>query len=166
MTTNEPIIHQFFNGLSKADVLSVVSCYDTNIKFRDPIFGLLTGKDVTAMWSMLLENNKENIKIEIVNSKSDAYLGTAQWIASYTFKPSNKTIVNHITTHFHFKEGLIIKQTDDFDIWKWSRQALGCKGFLFGWTGYMQQKIHEKAIQSLQKYKKSISDTPYSNSRI
>jgi hypothetical protein len=46
-------------------------------------------------------------------------------------------------SQFHFKEGLIIKQTDSFDIWKWAKQAFGI-GLLFGWTD-MQNKIQEKS---------------------
>lgn len=30
---------------------------------------------------------------------------------------------------------MIIKTTDDFDIWKWSKKAFGTTGYLLGWTG-------------------------------
>jgi hypothetical protein len=61
-------------------------------------------------------------------------------------------VINIIQAHFHFQDGLIIKHTDDFDVWKWSKQALGIKEFYL-LTGYMQKKIHEKAISSLTRYK-------------
>jgi hypothetical protein len=64
-------------------------------------------------------------------------------------------VVNVITSQFHFQDGLIIKHIDDFDIWKWSKQALGITGFLFGWTGFLQTKIQEKAILSLKKYQEN-----------
>jgi hypothetical protein len=47
------------------------------------------------------------------------------------------------------------RHTDDFDIWKWSKQALGLTGYLFGWTGFMQNKIHRNALRSLKKYQKT-----------
>jgi hypothetical protein len=30
------------------------------------------------------------------------------------------------------KEGLIIEHRDHFELWRWSRQALGLKGLLLG----------------------------------
>ena len=61
-------------------------------------------------------------------------------------------MVNHISAEFQFKEGLIYKHSDNFNVWKWSQQALGWKGLLLGWTGFFQQKIQEKALYSLKKY--------------
>jgi predicted negative regulator of RcsB-dependent stress response len=66
-------------------------------------------------------------------------------------------VINRIRAEFFFKDGLIIRHTDDFDIWKWSKQALGT-GHLLGWTGYMQKKINENALHS-QKYQKLLHDT-------
>jgi hypothetical protein len=50
---------------------------------------------------------------------------------------------------------LIIKHTDDFDIWNWSKQAFGFTGQLLGWTGFFQKKIQQQALASLQKYKET-----------
>jgi hypothetical protein len=30
------------------------------------------------------------------------------------------------------------KHTDDFDIWKWSKQAFSFTGYLLGWTGFQE----------------------------
>jgi hypothetical protein len=102
------------------------------------------------MWKMLIDSNEAG-KIDTSNIKADDY------IISPLDRPiaSAKLIerINIIQAHFHFQDGLIIKHTDDFDVWKWSKQALGIKGVLFYWTGYMQKKIHEKAISSLTRYK-------------
>jgi hypothetical protein len=73
-------------------------------------------------------------------------------IASYNFSKKQRPVVNRISAQFYFQDGLIIRHTDDFDIWKWSKQALGLTGYLFGWTGFMQNKIHTNAILSLRKY--------------
>jgi hypothetical protein len=32
-----------------------------------------------------------------------------------------------------------MKHTDDFDIWKWSKQALGIPGHLLGWTTVVKE---------------------------
>jgi hypothetical protein len=75
-------------------------------------------------------------------------------VASYNFSKKKGQLL--IASAFYFQDGLIIRHTDDFDIWKWSKQALGLTGYLFGWTGFMQNKIHTN-ILSLRKYQKTNS---------
>jgi hypothetical protein len=67
-------------------------------------------------------------------------------------------VINRIRAEFFFKDGLIMKHTDDFDIWK-SKQALGIPGHLLGWTGYMQKKINENALHSQKSIKILLHDT-------
>lgn len=155
MTANEKTLVKFYGAFANADACTMKECYHPDIAFRDPIFGLVEGNNVSQMWKMLIESSKGAVKIDTSYIKADEYIGSAQWTASYSFSKTNRKVINVIQAHFHFQDGLIIKHMDDFDVWKWSKQALGLKGVLFGWTGYMQKKIQEKAILSLKKYKES-----------
>lgn len=153
MTVNENTIAKFYTAFANADATKMCECYHPNVQFRDPIFGLLKGKEVCQMWKMLIEKSKGNLKIDFSDIKADNYTGSTQWIASYRFSKTNKKVINNIHAEFQFQDGLIIKHTDIFDIWKWASQALGWKGFLMGWTGFLQKKIHEQAHQSLKAFK-------------
>jgi ketosteroid isomerase-like protein len=153
MTANENTIHKFYTAFANADATKMCECYHPNVQFSDPAFGILKGKEVCKMWEMLIERGKGNLKIELSEVKATEYLGSARWIASYRFSKTNRKVVNTIAAKFHFQEGLIIKHIDDFDIWKWAKQALGFKGFLLGWTGFMQKKIQEQARRSLKLYR-------------
>ena len=153
MTQNENTLIKFYTALANADAASMCECYHADIKFRDPVFGLLKGVDVCQMWKMLIERSNGNLKIEFSDIKADQYLGSARWIATYNFSKTNRKVINVIKSEFHFQDGLIIKHTDNFDIWKWSKQAFGILGYLFGWTGYFQKKMQERALLSLKKYK-------------
>ncbi|MFV5687934.1 nuclear transport factor 2 family protein [Flavobacterium sp. ZT3R25] len=155
MTPNEKTLIKFYTAFNNGDVSTMCDCYHPKIKFRDPIFDLLKENDVCQMWKMLIEKGKGNTKIKFSDIKADQYIGSVRWIATYKFSKTNRTVVNEIQAQFQFKDGLIIKHTDDFDIWKWSKQAFGIKGYLFGWTGYFQKKIHHQALLSLKKYKKT-----------
>ncbi|RVT75353.1 nuclear transport factor 2 family protein [Flavobacterium sufflavum] len=156
MTPSEKIIHQLYTSIANGAISEMESCYSPNVKFHDPIFGTLKGMEVPKMWKMLIEKSKENLAIEYTIIKSNTYKGTAQWTAIYTFGKNKRQIKNIIKSEFHFKDGLIIKQNDDFNIWNWAKQAFGFSGFLFGWTGYMQKKIHDKAKFSLKNYKEAV----------
>ncbi|MNF26267.1 SnoaL-like domain protein [compost metagenome] len=152
MNANENTLIKFYTAFNNADVSTMCECYAPTVTFRDPAFGPLKGNKVCKMWKMLIENSKGNIKVQFSDVKADEFVGSLTWIASYNFSKTNRPVVNVIHSQFHFKDGLIIKQIDDFDIWKWSKQALGITGFLFGWTGFFQKKIQEKALLSLKKY--------------
>lgn len=154
MTTNQETIIKFYTAFSNGNADQMCECYHSTINFRDPVFGLLKGVEVCKMWEMLLEKSKGNLKIEFSEIKADKFTGSARWIASYTFSKTNRKVINSVYAEFQFQEGLIIKHTDDFDIWIWAKQAFGWKGFLFGWTGFMQGKIQNQALLSLKSYKK------------
>lgn len=152
MTPNEKTLIKFYSAFANADASTMCECYHSKIVFRDPIFGLLKDNNVCQMWKMLIKKSKGNIKIELSNVKVDEHIGSAQWVATYNFSKTNRKVVNVISAQFHFKDGLIKKHTDDFDIWNWSKQAFGITGSLFGWTGFFQKKIQKQARLSLKKY--------------
>ena len=152
MNTTQHLIEEFYAGFAEGNAKTMASCYHKEIQFQDPAFGKLEGQDVIDMWEMLIEKGKGAIKIEFSDVEANELSGTAKWVATYTFSKTNRKVVNVIRASFVFKDGLIIKHTDNFDIWKWSKQALGLPGYLLGWTGFMQRKIQENALQSLRYY--------------
>lgn len=155
MNRNESMLIRFYTALSDADAIKMCECYHPEILFRDPAFDLVKESAVSQMWEMLIEKSKGNLKIEFSDIKADEYTGSARWTATYNFSKTNRKVVNIIHTQFQFKDGLIIRHTDHFDIWKWSKQALGITGFLFGWTGFLQKKIQRQAALSLKRYQEN-----------
>lgn len=149
---NENTITKFYTAFANANPKAMCECYHKNIQFRDPAFGLLKGNEVCQMWKMLIERSNGNLKIEFSDVKADDHSGTAKWVATYNFSKTNRKVINTIHARFQFQDGLIIKHTDDFDIWKWSKQALGISGFLLGWTGFFQKKIQQQALHSLKTF--------------
>lgn len=152
MNNNKKLIQKFYTSFANQDSETMISCYHEKIQFQDPPFGILKGNDARDMWKMLIEKAKGEIKIEFSDIKADENSGSANWIATYNFTQTHRKVVNAIHAEFEFQDGLIIKHTDDFDIWKWSKQALGFAGLLLGWTSFMQRKIQEKALSSLRKF--------------
>lgn len=157
MNPNQQIVEEFYAGFASHNAETMVSCYHPDIGFHDPVFGTLKGKDVSDMWHMLIEKSKGHLEIEFGGVQADAISGSAQWTATYNFSKTNRKVVNNIYAEFKFKDGLIIKHTDNFDVWKWSRQALGLTGLFLGWTGFLQRKINRQALQSLRNYQNKLT---------
>ena len=155
MNPNENLIVKFYTAFANVDAKTMSECYHPKVHFVDPVFGLLKEEQVSKMWEMLLLKSKGDIKIEFSNVKADEFSGSARWIATYNFSKTNRKVVNKISAEFLFQDGLIIKHTDNFDVWKWSKQAFGFTGYLLGWTGFFQNKIKEQALLSLKKFQQT-----------
>ncbi|MEN2402435.1 nuclear transport factor 2 family protein [Flavobacterium sp. MC2016-06] len=155
MNANEALITKFYTAFANADAQTMSECYHPNVHFIDPAFGLLKEEQVSKMWKMLILRSKGNIKIEFSNIKADDSTGSANWVATYNFSKTNRNVINKIAAEFVFQDGLIIKHTDSFDIWKWAKQAFGPAGYLLGWTGFFQKKVQKQALLSLQNFRES-----------
>jgi hypothetical protein len=73
-------------------------------------------------------------------------------VATYTFSGTGRKVVNVVDSRFEFKDGKIVSERDDFGFWKWSRQALGWKGWILGWMPRLLQTVQERAKGNLDKF--------------
>ncbi|HEV8081357.1 MAG TPA: nuclear transport factor 2 family protein [Chitinophagaceae bacterium] len=151
MNNNEELIQTFYDAFARLDYTTMQNCYATNPVFNDPVFGILQGNEVKAMWEMLCKGATD-LKIEYNMIEVDGDYTTCNWCATYTFSKTKRKVVNKIKAHMRMENGKITEHTDEFDIYKWSRQALGLPGILLGWSGYLKNKIRYNAKTSLQKF--------------
>lgn len=153
MHAHKRLIENFYTAFSNLDPDTMVESYHEQVVFWDPVFESLDPKRVKAMWHMLCSNAKD-FSIDYRDIKAGDEYGSCNWIAVYTFSGTGRQVINDVKAHFKFHEGKIIEHMDDFDLWKWSRQALGTPGRLLGWTPFMHNKIRKRAKASLKKYMK------------
>lgn len=149
---NEKVIHNFYKAFAKGNADEMVSYYHQDIVFEDPVFGKLNGEQAKSMWKMLIERSKGNLKVSFSDIKVVRNSGEAKWEAVYPFGPDKRMVHNKIKSEFEFKDGKILRHTDRFDLWKWSRMALGWKGILLGWSPMVQNKIKSQSQSLLKKY--------------
>src|SRR5262249_687516 len=91
----------------------------------------------------------KDLRIEASAIVADDTKGRAHWDAHYTFSTGRK-VLNRIDAEMTFANGKIVAHTDHFDLWKWSRMAIGPAGMLLGWTPFMQKKIRGQAMSGLE----------------
>jgi hypothetical protein len=155
MHLNAQLIQNFYTSFKNLDPEGMKKCYHADIQFSDPAFPSLKGKEVGAMWSMLLENlkkGKDPWLLEFSNVQADDAKGSCHWEAHYTLSTTGKRIHNIIESIFEFKDGLIIRQVDDFDFYRWAKMAFGTTGLLLGWTPIIKGKVQARVSQSLAAY--------------
>lgn len=152
MNDNEQLISRFYSAFQQGDYATMNACYSNDVLFSDPVFGMLEAGQVKKMWEMFCINAKKlDIKFGNIQDIGDDYY-TCDWTASYIFSKTGKRVVNNIKAYMRISNGTIIEHSDGFNVYKWSRQALGLVGWLFGWNGFFQRKIRYKAKRNLQAY--------------
>ncbi|HUQ31709.1 MAG TPA: nuclear transport factor 2 family protein [Pyrinomonadaceae bacterium] len=154
MHPNEKLIEIFYTSFQKLDAGGMLSCYHQDIRFSDPVFPLLSEGEVGGMWRMLCSQAK-NFELTFTDVQADERMGKAHWEARYKFSATGRSVHNKIDARFEFQDGKIIKHTDEFDFWKWSRMALGPVGSLLGWTPLLRKKVRNQARARLERFMKS-----------
>ncbi|MCD6015121.1 MAG: snoaL-like domain protein [Solirubrobacterales bacterium] len=148
---NAALIERFYGAFARRDHEAMASCYAPYARFSDPVFQDLNGDEVRAMWRMLCERA---IDLELSHSgvRAEGDRGSAHWDADYTFTATSRRVHNEIVADFRFRDGLIAEHRDEFDLWRWARQALGPVGVLLGWSPPVQSRIRGQARENLDRF--------------
>lgn len=147
MHPNARLIETFYSAFAKRDWSTMASCYHRDVHFSDEAFDL-HGAQASMMWRMLCTNGRD-LELEYRDVQADAETGSAHWDARYTFSATGRRVLNRIDARFEFRDELIVRHVDRFDFWTWSRQALGARGWLLGWSPMLRSKVREQAARSL-----------------
>lgn len=150
---NAQLLENFYRAFQRCDGETMAACYTADARFSDPVFTHLNGSEPGDMWRMLTQN-AQDFSLEFDGIRADEHSGEAHWVATYTFSKTGRKVVNDIQARFTFRDGKIAVHQDSFDLWKWSRQALGAPGYVLGWSGLVQGKIRGLAAKGLQDFRK------------
>ncbi|MBV7572912.1 nuclear transport factor 2 family protein [Pseudomonas sp. PDM32] len=149
--TNSALITRFYQAFQRLDAEAMAACYSDDVVFSDPAFGELRGRDAGDMWRMLTTRAKD-FSLTFDQVHADGRTGGAHWVATYLFSQTGNTVVNDIQARFIFRDGRICEHHDSFDLWTWSRQALGFKGLLLGWTPLVRNAVRAQALKGLKAF--------------
>lgn len=153
MNNNENIITKFYEAFAQLDAERMLEWYDNEVTFEDPAFGILKGESAKNMWRMLCESQKgKDFKVKFSEVEIAEDEGKARWEAYYTFGKKERKVHNIINAHFEFKNGKIIKHVDKFNLYRWSKQAMGVSGFLIGWTVFFKKKLQKATNLRLSEF--------------
>ena len=149
MSPNEDeVIVRFYEGFAARDADAMSACYHPDVHFHDPVFQDLNGPDVMKMWRVLL-GRSDDLAITLGDHGAGGGTGHAHWSAVYTFSQTGRVVHNEIDAAFRFRDGLIVDHRDSFDLWRWSRMALGAPGTLLGWSPLVKNRIRRQSAALL-----------------
>lgn len=149
---NAELITRFYQAFQQLDAEAMAACYTADVQFSDPVFTDLRGAEAVDMWRMLA-SRAQGFSLSFSEVQADERQGSARWVATYLFSQTGHTVVNDIQARFVFRDGKISQHQDSFDLWRWSRQALGSKGLLLGWTPLVKNAIRAQAAKGLAAFR-------------
>jgi ketosteroid isomerase-like protein len=152
MEKNKELVQCFYSAFQKLDYATMNACYSEDIVFSDPVFMVLNGSEVRAMWEMLCKNAKDfSLVFSDIELLDEEYV-TCRWTATYTFSKTGRKVVNKIKAYMKIYDGKIVEHSDAFRLSTWIGQALGWKGVVFGWTGFMKKAVQKNARKNLMSF--------------
>jgi SnoaL-like domain len=156
-------IERLYTAFAKLDSDTMATCYAPSAVFEDEAFSLKGRAQVTGMWAMLCEATKAKGRDVWKLEYRDVTERSAHWEATYRFSATGRMVHNIIEAEFDFDSaGLIVRQRDRFDFWRWSRQALGAPGLLLGWSPLLRNKVRATAAKNLARF---LASTPSPSGR-
>ncbi len=152
------VIERFYTAFAQRDWSTMGACYHADARFSDPVFPDLKAEEVRAMWKMLLASGSD-LRVTFRVLEENNANGVCEWEAFYHFSKrlrsgssgTGRAVHNIIRSEFELRDGLIFRQRDHFDFWRWSRQALGVSGVLLGWSPLVRNKVRGIAKTSLKR---------------
>ena len=144
------LLDRFYSAFGRKDWATMNACYHPEARFDDPVFPDLNAQEVKAMWKMLLSTDGAMRSTYRVLEET-ASKGACDWEAFYNFSKTGRPVHNIIHSEFELRDGLIFRQRDHFNFWRWSRQALGMSGLLLGWTPIVKNKVRGIARAGLER---------------
>ena len=151
MHPNAELIDGFYRAFAARDHASMARCYDADVSFSDPVFVNLRGDEVRAMWRMLCVRGTD-LAVTFGEVSADDEHGSVRWEATYTFSPTGRRVHNRIAASFELADGRIVRHRDDFDLYRWTRMALGPVGWALGWTPFLRAQVRSKAGRQLKRF--------------
>jgi hypothetical protein len=146
-------IERFYKAFAELDAKTMAACYAPDASFEDPVFQLRGRTHVGGMWAMLCAAVKKSGRNDWKLEVRDITERSAHWEPTYRFSATGRLVHNVIDAEFDIDDnGLIRRHRDRFDFWRWSRQALGPVGWLFGWSGWLRNKVQRTATRNLAKH--------------
>jgi ketosteroid isomerase-like protein len=154
MHPNQALIERFYASFAERDWAGMAACYHPEVEFSDPVFTRLKGEEAKDMWEMLCRRGKD-LEIGFRVLRADDTGAAAHWDARYTFSATGRKVHNSIEAEFELRDGRIARHRDSFDLWRWTRMALGTKGLLLGWLPAVQNAVRAQAARSLAEFRAS-----------
>ena len=151
MHRNEELLTRFYTAFAAGDHATMAASYTDDATFSDPVFPNLDAVEARAMWRMFCTSGID-VAVTFSGVQADDRSGSARWEATYRFPKTGREVHNEIAASFLVRDGKIVRHRDEFDLYAWTRMALGPMGVALGWTPVVQGQVRKQAAAQLRRF--------------
>lgn len=151
MTSNRELLTGFYEAFAAGDHVTMAAAYSDDARFSDPVFPDLDAEQARAMWRMFCTGGNE-VTVSYSDVDAGEQHGSAHWEAIYKFPKTGRRVHNKIDANFRFRDGKIVSHKDNFNLYAWTRQALGAAGLFLGWSPIVQNQVRSQAASQLRRF--------------
>ena len=149
-TAAQATIARLYSALSRLDGDTMQACCAADARFDDEAFALKGADPIGGMWRMPCSTPQAKGRDVWRPEFADVTDPGAHWEAHCRFSATGRIAHNLIEADIPCgPDGLIQRQRDSFDLWRWARQSLGAPGLLRGWTPFLRRKVRAQAAANL-----------------
>jgi hypothetical protein len=154
-------LETFYNAFRMLDAGRMEACYARAARFDDPVFSLQGRERIGGLWRMLCEGITDQGRADwrldfddlVIGGAGETCVGHAHWEPRYRFGPTGRRVHNVIDATFTFDaDGMMLTHRDDFDLWRWARQAMGLRGALFGWSPWFTRQVRATGLRRYERW--------------
>jgi SnoaL-like domain len=161
LTHISPVVTRFFDAFAQSDWQTMARCYHDKASFSDPIYPDLREERIVYMWHQLLGGAQqsgakskpkktlglEQLKLEYRILFGDERKAQVGWTATYVV--GGRSVSNEVLSTLAIWDDKIVRHVDEYNFWRWSRQALGLTGLAFGAMPWYQRSVQRSAQSRL-----------------
>jgi ketosteroid isomerase-like protein len=148
---NAQLISGFYSAFAAGDHATMARAYADDATFGDPVFPDLDAGQARAMWRMFCTSGND-VDVSFGDVHADDTRGSAHWEAIYAFPKTGRRVHNKIDASFDLRDGKIVGHRDEFDLYAWTRMALGPVGTLLGWSPIVRNQVRAQAAAQLARF--------------
>ena len=152
MAAEEDVVTSFYEAFARKDARAMGALYHDEARFSDPVFPDLDAPHVRGMWRMLCGIPGSNLVVTFRDVSAGPGGVTAHWDADYVFTTTGRKVQNSVDARLEVRDGRIVRHEDRFDLWRWTRMALGPPGLLLGWSPLVTAPLRSRAAAQLERF--------------
>jgi ketosteroid isomerase-like protein len=147
---SEALVRRYFDALARLDGEAMAACYHRAATYSDPIFPDLRGERVGARWRMLA-GGASDMHLDYTIVQGDERKAQVHWKARFRLG-GGPVVSNDVTTTLTFWDDRIVRQVDEFDLWRWCRSSIGLAGALLVVIPPVRRAMQRRAAAQLDRW--------------
>jgi SnoaL-like domain len=158
MHPNARLIEILYCSLRDNKPDAAAACYAPDAHFEDIAFRLEGRECILQMWSLVCS---QKVGVTFASVVADDQQGGASWVAKYMITETRRKVINPTTSHFVFRDGLIVNHVDRCDAMAWATQAFPFPlNLAFGSIGPLRHLMARKKLERFIEENRSRDTAP------